>query len=166
MSGPLACGGLLLPSGKDVLQEKVKVPGLAKEMGLVCRDAIDHDRTLVQLIGLAEQNVVVLHAIQAQQAKTARQSSCQQSVLVSSQPYSRFPVDQLLKLTEQSRRQRCTLMHCAQAATGSSIRRTLLTFRHSRVTTPGLLLRKLPYSHLRLHQPSLHADRVQVAGFR
>jgi hypothetical protein len=58
--------GLVLPFRKNVLRQKVEVPGLAKKMGLVRGNAIDHHGTLVQLIGLRYQVVVLLHAVQTQ----------------------------------------------------------------------------------------------------
>jgi hypothetical protein len=65
-----------------VLQEKVKVPGLTEEMSLVGGNAIDHDGTLVQLIGLDQQLVIVLHTAQPKKAQAAGQPAGQQGVLV------------------------------------------------------------------------------------
>jgi hypothetical protein len=93
--------GLVLPFRKNVLQQKVEVPGLAKEMGLIGGDAIDHHGTLVQLIGLRYQVVVLLHAVQAQQAQPAGNPAGQQSVLVHSQPDPSLPIDQLLEPSKQ-----------------------------------------------------------------
>jgi hypothetical protein len=66
------------------VREKVEVPGLAKKMGLVGGDAIDHHGTLVQLIGLCYQVVVLLHAVQSQEAEAAGNPAGQQSVLMHS----------------------------------------------------------------------------------
>jgi len=65
LDGPVA--GLVLPFRKNVLREKVEVPGAREKNGYsLVVDAIDHHGTLVQLIGLGYQVVVFLHAVQTQ----------------------------------------------------------------------------------------------------
>ena len=95
------------------------MPRLTEEMSLVGGNAIDHHGTLVLLIGLRDKLVVVLHVAESQKAQTPGEAASQQSVLMSGEPNPRLPVDQLLKLGEQTRSQRGTVVHLTLPVRGS-----------------------------------------------
>lgn len=90
-----------MPARKNLLREKLKVPGLAEKMRLVGGDAVNHHGALMLLVRVSDELKIFLHAFQAKQAQTLGEASGEQGMLVIAEPDARFLVDQALELAKQ-----------------------------------------------------------------